>query len=198
MKGRVAVAVVSQFVIGLGVAMIVNAKLGVDPWTVFMQGWHNITGLSLGRISQLTTALLMTANYFLGGEVPGLGTLLNVVLVGASIDLFIPLVAVADGAIWLRWMLLLAGIILTAGGIAAYIRTDLGKGPLDGWAFTVGKLLGAGIGTARIATDTLSVLIGFMLKGQVGIGTLIAATATGPLLRWFLAFKLNRRDGRWE
>lgn len=189
MKRAVTVVIVSQPVIGLGVAMIVNAKLGVDPWTVFMQGCQNVTGLSLGRISQLTTAVLVIVNYLLGGEVPGLGTLFNVILVGWSIDFFMPLVAVRGGSLAFRLALLLGGIVLMAGGIAAYARANMGRGPLDGWAFTVGKLLKMDIGSARVATDFLSVCVGFLLKGEVGIGTLIAAVLTGPLLRFFLTYE---------
>lgn len=189
MKRAVAVVLASQPVIGLGVAMIVNAKLGVDPWTVFMQGCHNVTGLSLGRISQLTTAVLVAVNYVLGGEVPGLGTLLNVALVGWFIDIFMPLVAIRNGSLVLRFALLLVGIVLMAGGIAAYARADLGRGPLDGWAFTISKLLKTDVGSARIVTDFISVSVGFLLKGEVGIGTLVAAALTGPLLRFFLTYK---------
>jgi uncharacterized membrane protein YczE len=186
LKRRLAVATFAQVFIGLGVALVVRAGLGVDPWTSFTQGASHLTQLSIGRTSQLITCVLLIVNYFLGGEIPGWGTLLNGILVGQFIDVFLPLVQ-APGALFLRWVFLFGGILSMALGISAYISTNLGKGPTEGWAFTISKLLRLNIGSAKMIADALALLIGVLLGGKIGVGTLIAALTLGPLLRLFLS-----------
>lgn len=185
LKRRLAVAAIAQVFIGLGVALIVRAGLGVDPWSSFMQGATRLTHLTMGRTSQLTTLVLLAVNYFFGGEIPGWGTLLNGVLVGQFIDVFLPLVRTPD-ALLLQWAFLLAGVFSMALGVSAYVATNLGKGPMEGWAYTVSRLLRLGIGPAKMLTDVLALLIGVLLGGKIGIGTLVAAVALGPLMKLFL------------
>lgn len=185
MQRRLLCATIAQFIIGFGVTLVVKARLGVDPWTVFMQGMSGVTHLSLGQMSQAFTLVLLAVNYLLGGEIPGWGTLLNTLLVGGSIDLFLPLIP-APAGLAARGAFLAAGVVLMAFGIATYVRTGLGKGPMEGWAFTVGRLFRLGIGRAKFATDLLAMLLGWLLGGQVGVGTLVSVAALGPLLRVFL------------
>jgi len=188
---RITVAAVSQAIIGLGVALIIRASLGADPWTAFTLGWSNATGLTNGRVTQVTMLVLVCANYLIGKQEPGIGTVLNIALVGWFIDLFTPLVQI-PGGLFLRWAAQLAGIVLMSLGSAAYIRADLGRGPIDGWGFTVGRLLSAKIGKARIVTDVIAVSVGAALGGSVGVGTLVAAVLTGPLIQFFI----TRREWR--
>lgn len=185
MVRRVSIAAASQAIIALGVALIIHASLGADPWTAFTLGWSNATGLTNGRVTQVTMLVLVCANYLIAKQKPGVGTVLNIALVGWFIDLFTPAVRIPGGPL-LRWIAQLAGIVLMSFGSAAYIRTDLGRGPIDGWGFTVGCLLGAKIGTARIVTDVIAVSVGAALGGSVGVGTLVAAVLTGPLIQFFI------------
>lgn len=191
MQRRLLAATIAQFIIGFGVTLVVQSQFGVDPWTVFMQGASSAIHLSLGRTSQAVSLVLIALSYLLGGEVPGWGTLLNTILVGSSIDAFLPLIP-APAALAPRVAFLLAGVCLMAFGIATYVRTDLGKGPMEGWAFTVGKLLRLGIGRAKFIADLLAMLTGLLLGGKVGWGTLVSVAALGPLLRFFLRRPVDR------
>ena len=185
MVWRVSTATVSQPIIALGIVLIIHGSVGADPWTAFTLGWSNATGLTNGRITQITMLVLVCVNYLIGRQKPGIGTILNILLVGLFIDIFTPLVWVPDD-LTMRWIAHLAGVVLMSLGSAVYICTDLGRGPIDGWGFTVGRLLRSTIGIARMVTDVIAVLIGATLGGNVGIGTLVAALTTGPLIQFFI------------
>ncbi|MEA4883779.1 MAG: hypothetical protein VB144_09025 [Clostridia bacterium] len=182
---KVTVAAMSQAIIALGVVLMIHASLGADPWTAFTLGWSNATGLTNGRVTQLTMLALVCANYLVGKQKPGIGAAFNIVLVGWFIDLLTPVVGI-PGGLFVRWMAQLAGMVLMALGSAAYIHADLGRGPIDGWGFTMGRLLHTKIGIARIVTDGIAVSVGAALGGKVGVGTLAAAVLIGPLIQFFI------------
>lgn len=182
---RFAIAVLAQPVLGFGVALQVTTGLGVDPWTLFVQGLGKVLHLSLGQASQLATGGLLVVNYLLGREIPGWGTALSIVLPGLAIDLLLPLLPAPVG--WpLRVAVFLIGAVFVALGIAAYVRADLGRGPVEGWVFSIAHRLRLDVGRAKMASDAGFLAVGFLLGGQVGIGTALAALVLGPLLKFFL------------
>src|SRR5690606_12857932 len=108
----------------------VRADLGLGPWDVLHQGIAERTGLPIGTVAILVGALVMLSWIPLRQR-PGIGTLLNVVLIGASIDASLALLP-EPGSLALRWAALLAGVALAGPAIALYLSCDLGAGPRDG------------------------------------------------------------------
>ncbi|KAB2384671.1 membrane protein YczE [Actinomadura montaniterrae] len=168
---------------GLGIALQVSSRLGNDPWDVFHQGLSRRFGLSIGTWIIIAGAVVMLAWIPLRQR-PGLGTISNVVLVGAFADLFLWLLPSPD-ALAARWTFLLLGVL--AGGFATgcYIGAGLGPGPRDG---LMTGLAGRGHSIRVVRTGIeLSVLaVGWLLGGTVGIGTVLYAVAIGPLAHVFL------------
>lgn len=196
---RLPALVVGLLLFGAGIALMVEAGLGLGPWEALHQGIARHTGLEIGTVSVLL-GIPILALWWPLGERPGIGTLLNVALIGASTNLIIALLPTpADDATTARLALMLAGVVVIAIGSGIYLSTDLGPGPRDGLMTGVHHRFGWSIRRARTVVE-LSVLgIGWILGGTVGIGTVVFALGIGPLVQVALrAFDRDGRLGRWR
>jgi uncharacterized membrane protein YczE len=164
---------------GFGVALMVLSDLGLSPWEVFHQGISNQTGVPLGTVGIITGIVVLVLWIPLGERI-GIGTILNVVLIGVVIDLTL-LFAPTISTTWVRWVLLAAGVLLIALGSGLYIGSGLGPGPRDGLMTGLGHK-GIPIGAARFGIEISVLGFGFLLGGTVGIGTLVFAFGIGPLV----------------
>jgi uncharacterized membrane protein YczE len=113
-------------------------------------------------------------------------TLLSVLLEGRLIDLFDQLIVWTPADVTSRLFGLVSGIVLTAVGIAVYVRPRLGAGPPEAVMLAIHRRSRLRLGYAKLLLDVLCVLGGWRLGGSVGIGTVLAATLVGPLVDWLL------------
>ena len=176
--------VVGLTLFGFGIAMMVLSNLGLSPWEVFHQGISIRTGIPLGTVGIITGALVLVLWLPLG-ERPGIGTLAKVVLIGIVIDLTLLVFPDDVDSLWIRWALLLGGILIIAIGTGLYIGVGLGPGPRDGLMTGLGAK-GVPIGVARVAIEVTVLGLGYVLGGTVGIGTVIFAFGVGPLVQFLL------------
>ena len=171
-------------VLGVGIALMLQAELGVSPYDVLHQGLADVTGLSFGTIV-VGLGLLILLLWIPLGQRMGLGTIVNTLTVGWIVDAFLEIVPVpSDDA--LRWLMLLGGIVITAFGMALYIGAGLGPGPRDGLMTGIAAK-GYRLWIVRTALELMALGIGWTLGGDVGVGTVLFAFAIGPLGHWFLA-----------
>jgi uncharacterized membrane protein YczE len=182
---------------GLGIAMMVNADLGLGPWEAFHQGIANQTGLQIGTVSILL-GLPIIALWWPLGERPGIGTLCNVVLIGTATNVGIALLPVPpQDALALRFLLMVGGVVVIAIGSGIYLSTDLGPGPRDGLMTGLHHRFGWSIRRARTAIEVTVLVLGWLLGGTVGLGTLVFAFGIGPLVQVTLrVFDREDRLGR--
>lgn len=171
---------------GLGAALMVRAHLGLDPWNVFHQGLSDLTGLSIGVISIFSGVVVMLLWVPLRLK-PGLGTLLNILMIGLSLDAF--MAVIPDLNDWvLRIGALMLGVVLTGLGSAAYIGAGMGTGPRDGLMMGLNQKFGWSIRVSRLLVEIIVLASGWMLGGVVGVGTVAFALCIGPLVQFFLPF----------
>jgi uncharacterized membrane protein YczE len=180
---RLAQLLLGLILFGVSASMLLLAGLGLDPWDVLHQGLSRRLGLGVG-----------TWGIIVGGAVlllwiplrlrPGLGTLSNVVVVGAVIDLILATVPAPHG-IAIRIVLLLGGVFLNGVATGAYIGAGLGPGPRDG-LMTGWAARGHSIRTVRTAIEVSVLAVGWVLGGTVGVGTVVYALAIGPLAHKFI------------
>jgi len=168
---------------GIGLAFIIAAELGLDSWDVLHQGISEQTGISIGMISILVGFSMFAISLPLGEEI-GLGTILNVILIGSTIDLVLLVLDTPESAA-LQWAYLLGGTVLFAVGSGFYIGAGLGPGPRDS-VMTAFAKRGMRVGVVRTAIEVTVLTLGWFLGGSVGIGTLIFAVTIGPLVAFFL------------
>ncbi|HEY7723342.1 MAG TPA: hypothetical protein VIB11_16010 [Pedococcus sp.] len=167
-------------VFAFGEALIVRAALGVIPWDVLHQGLVRQFGLTIGQWSIIVGALVLLAWIPLR-ERPGLGTVSNVLVIGAALDLFVALLAAPD-AMWLRVLYLVLGIVINGVATAAYIGARLGPGPRDGLMTGLVRRTGGSVRVVRTAIEVAVVGIGWLLGGNLGLGTVLFALAIGPVV----------------
>jgi uncharacterized membrane protein YczE len=174
-------------VVGLGIALMLDAGIGLGPWTVFHQGLSFVTGLSIGRVMQGVGLVVVALSWLLTGTRPGLGTALNMVLVGPWVDLFrtLPLARLSPSYL-LGGAVFLTGLVLQGMGTGLYISARLGAGPRDGLVLGLARLLPASVRVTRTGLELLVLASGWLMGGQVGLGTVLYALGIGPLMQFFL------------
>ena len=171
-------------ILGFGVTLIIQARLGVSPYDVLHQGLAELTGLSFGVVVVLLGVLILLLWIPLGQRF-GVGTLINTVTVGFVVNAGLELIDAPDDLV-LRWAMLLVGIVITALGMGLYIGAGLGPGPRDGLMTGI-SAKGAPLWLVRTLLELLALAIGWALGGDVGIGTVLFAFGIGPIGHWFLA-----------
>ena len=187
MPRRLLQLVVGLWLFGASMALMLRSHLGLDPWDVFHQGVAAHVPLTIGQVTILTGAVVLLLWIPLK-QWPGLGTVLNVIVIGLAMDATLALVPDPQlGTDWAwRAVLLAAGIVLNgiAGGL--YIGAQLGPGPRDGLMTGLAPLTGRSIGLVRTLIEVTVLAIGWLLGGTVGVGTVAYAVTIGPLVQFFL------------
>ena len=183
------------FVYGIGIAMMVHASIGLAPWDVLAQGISKQTGLTFGQSTIAVSVRVLMAWIPLRVK-PGIGSILNAVLLGVLADFWLPLMPKLDGYIsQLVWFVLGLFVISFATGL--YISCGMGKGPRDGLNTGIAQRFKLPFWQARSIVEVVVVAVGFLLGGQVREGTLIFAFAIGYLNQLGLRlFKLVDKKGK--
>ena len=164
---------------GLGMALLVEAGLGLDPWTVFAQGVSEHTGLSLGTVVVLTS-LAVLALWPPLRQRPGLGTIANALWVGPMLDLGVALFP-TPGPLLSRIAFMIGAVVVVAIGSGLYIGAGWGPGPRDGLMTGLADR-GVPIAVGRTAIELTVLVAGWLLGGTVGVGTAVFALGIGPLV----------------
>ncbi|MEE1752877.1 membrane protein YczE [Streptomyces sp. SP18CS02] len=181
---------------GVSDAMVIQSGLGVEPWDALSQGLSRTVGLGIGMWTNIIGALVLLLWIPLRIK-PGLGTVFNVLLVGTVMDLYMAWTPVPE-ALWLRWTVLILGVVLNGVATGAYIGAGLGPGPRDG-LMTGWAARGHSVRGVRWVIELTVLVVGFLLGATLGIGTIIYAVAIGPLAQLFIPmFDLDQRAARKE
>jgi uncharacterized membrane protein YczE len=167
-----------------GISAMVRVNLGLSPWDVLHQGITLHTGIPIGTVTILVGLLVMIAWIPLHERI-GIGSLLNVVLIGVFVDLELAWFATAPTNLGVRWTLVVLGPLVIGLGSGLYISTDLGPGPRDG-VMTGLAARGHPTWAVRAAIELTALGVGWLLGGDVGFGTIWFALTIGPLVHFFL------------
>jgi uncharacterized membrane protein YczE len=182
---------------GAGIALMVEAGLGLGPWEALNQGIARQLGLEIGTVSILL-GIPILALWWPLGERPGIGTVCNVVLIGTSTNVALAVLpTLPESALAVRLATMLGGVVVIAIGSGLYLSTDLGPGPRDGLMTGIHHRFGWSIRRARTAVELSVLLLGWLLGGTVGLGTIVFALGIGPLVQIALGvFDREDRLGR--
>ena len=170
--------VLGLILFGVGETLLITANQGVSPWTVLAQGLSFQFNLSIGVTTFIVSIIVLFFWYPLKQK-PGLGTLLNVILISIVIDLSTPILPYPKT---LSYQIIQSVIAVLIVGIGSgfYLTANLGPGPRDGLMTGLQKLTDKPIALIRTILEVSAVLIGFYFGGVVGIGTLLFAFGIGP------------------
>jgi len=181
---RLTQLVVGLMLYGASMAMMIRGQLGQDPWDVFHYGVAAHLSLSIGTVVILTGVAVLLAWIPLR-QWPGLGTVANAVLIGVATDLTLA-VLVTPGPLVGRIAMQLGGIALNGFASALYIGSQLGPGPRDGLMTGLARRTGLSIRLVRTSIELTVVLVGWLLGGVVGAGTVAYALLIGPIVQLLL------------
>lgn len=191
---RLVQLVVGLWLYGVTMAFMVEAGLGLDPWDVLHEGLTLHVPLTFGQVVIVVGALVLLAWIPLRQR-PGIGTVLNVVLIGIAVDVTLALLPTPE-SLGVRIGFLVVGIVGNGVAGALYIGADLGTGPRDGLWSGIVRRTGASIRVVRTGLELTVLVIGFVLGGTVGVGTVLYAVMIGPIVQTALPFTQVRRQSR--
>ena len=164
----------------IGETLLITANQGVSPWTVLAQGISFQTNLSIG-ITTFIVSLIVLILWYPLKQKPGLGTILNIILISIIIDLSTPILPYPKSFLF-QIIQSIVAVFLVGLGSGFYLTANLGPGPRDGLMTGLQNLTNQPIALIRTIIEVSAVGIGFYLGGIVGIGTLLFAFGIGPMV----------------
>lgn len=167
-------------VFGIGIAMMVESDMGLAPWEILHQGISRRTGVPIGTVG-IIVGFLVLGFWIPLRERIGLGTVLNVAIIGVVLDVSLWLSPIDHLVLWQRIVFMAAGVVIIGVGTALYIGAGLGPGPRDGLMTGLGKR-GYRISVARTVIEVTVLVVGWLMGGTVGVGTVAFAFGVGPII----------------
>lgn len=186
---RLVQLVLGLFLYGIGISLMVRAGIGIAPWDVLTQGLSKQSGLSFGLLTNLI-GLVVLLLWIPIRQKPGLGTVLNVLLIGPSAQFGLWLFPQFEG-LWQQIPAFAAGLSVLALATGMYIGANFGPGPRDGLMTGLHRRTLWPISLVRTGIEASVLVAGWLMGGDAGWGTLAFALAIGPMcavtMRWFAA-----------
>lgn len=184
--------VIGLFLFGLGEAILIASDSGVSPWTVLAQGISKITNVSIGEATFLISISILLFWIPLR-QIPGIGTILNVIIIASAIDLTLPYLPHPENFL-LKILQASLGILVVGIGSGIYLSCNLGPGPRDGLMVGLQQITNKSIPIIRTFIELSAVISGWFLGGIVGMGTILFVFGIGPCVGMGLTLveKLSR------
>ena len=172
--------IIGLIIFGAGDAVLIAAGIGNTPWTVLAEGIAITLGedWTIGKATFLVSVLVLLLWIPLR-EKPGFGTILNAILIAATIEVLLPILPTPE-SLAMQLAQVVAGVIMIAVGSGLYLTANLGPGPRDGTMTGLTKVTGISIGKVRGGIELSVLLIGWAMGGTFWIGTIIFAVLIGP------------------
>lgn len=183
---------VGLIALSFGIFITKEAHLGLNAWGVFHDGISIVTGMAFGTVIQLLGGIILLISIVFKIASPGIGTILNMLFVGYLINVFDSILEFETDILWIRSSLLVFGVLITAFGRATYITCRLGKGPRDGLFVGLVRITGIRVAYIKPLIEITILVIGFLLGGEIGVGTVLTALLSGLLVERY--FKLYKYD----
>jgi hypothetical protein len=176
-------------IFGLGESILIASGIGVSPWTVLAQGVSNYTNWSIG-LSTFVLSIGVLLTWIPLKQKPGIGTILNALIIALVIEMSLPYLP-QQNAYFRQILQVTAGVALVGVGSGLYLTANLGAGPRDGLMLGLQKISNRPIAQVRTTLEVSVVIIGWLMGGIVGLGTVIFALGVGPFVS--LSFLLVRK-----
>lgn len=181
---RMCVLLLGFLFCGFGIAAMVKAKFGLGPWDIFHQGLHFQSGLSMGTCTVLVGAVILLL-WIPFRQKPGIGTVLNMLLIGPSVDFALYILPDTD-MVPLRAVYIGLGLPFMAFGTALYLSTAMGAGPRDGLMLALTRKFGLSVRLARTLIECSAFLGGWLMGGAFGFGSIYFALLIGPAVQFIM------------
>ncbi len=174
------ILIVGLWIFGTGDAILIAAGIGNTPWTVLAEGIALNINWSVGQATFLVSVLVLFLWIPLK-EKPGIGTILNAIIISVAIEVMVPLLPVPDSPA-MAVAEVLIGVLLIGIGSGIYLTANLGPGPRDGWMTGLQKASGIPIARVRVVIEVSVLALGVLLGGTFREGTILFALLIGPVV----------------
>ena len=171
---------------GFGSSLLIHSTIGNAPWVVLAEGLANQFNWSIG-FATFITGIVVLSMWIPLGEKPGLGTIMNILIIAVVLDLSINIFDLSSSLFFINFITALLGVIIVGLGSGIYLIANLGPGPRDGLMTGLQKASGYPIAWIRTLIEITVVLLGWALGGTVGVGTILFTIGVGTAI----AFGLN-------
>jgi len=176
---------------GLAIATLIRANLGTSPWVMLEVALAQISGLTPGTLSVIIGMVVLIVALGMRERI-GWGTLANILFIGPWEDVGLNLIPTVSGNLPVQFAMLLVSILGIGMASAIYIGVDAGAGPRDSLMLAVHRLTGWSLLRARGTIEVFLVLLGWLLGGPAGVGTVLFSLLIGPAVQWgFRLFKVQ-------
>lgn len=175
---------VGLFLFGFAVSLMLEARIGLDPWSSFHEALSLRSGLSFGRVSQIVGLALIVFSRLALEVRPGIATICNMLIIGPWVDVLRPQAWFPHaGGVVTGTLQFVTGVLVMGLGTAVYIGARLGAGPRDGLAMGLSRRIGRSLRSSRIGIEVTILAAAFLLGGSIGFGTLVFALLMGPTMQ---------------
>lgn len=183
---RILLAAFGLMVSGIGVGIFLYANLGVDPASVFQLGLAKVFSIRYGTASAFMNVVILAVVFVIDRKYINIASFLAIFLIGYTADYTNIMITTLLGnqlPLMIRGIMMLIGCVIMASGIPLYIQADLGVGAVDMISEIISNRTKIAYRIVRITGDGLFVVLGFLMGGTVGIGTVVAVFMTGPIVQ---------------
>lgn len=198
MKKQVLIAAIGLILRGLGVGFMIVANLGANPATVFQLGFSVLSNIPYGTAAALANLIILFLVYRYNKSYVHLASIMAIVLIGYSADLvtlILPASLTLTYSLTLRYVYLLLGCAVLSFGTALYIQADLGVGALDVIAEIITDRTHIDYQTVRILSDSMFLFLGYIMGGNIGVGTIVSLILTGVMMQYFKPYTTRFVNG---
>ena len=184
---RISMTVAGVTASGVAVGFFNYSAFGMDPFQVLAHGLWNLTPMGYGTFYTIFSLLLFVFTLIMDRKKIGLGTVINMFLLGYITEFFSWLFATLfpDGGFFFRLLMLLIGITIMCLGASLYFTANMGVSVYDAIALCLSERTPVKFQYCRMGSDVICVAVGFIFGAQVGLGTVITMFFTGPLIHIF-------------
>ena len=176
---------------GFSIVVMIRSNLGTNSWVVLEVALANLLALTPGTLSVIVGLIVLVVSMIMKEKI-GWGTLANILIIGPWEDFFLHVIPSVNSQPFLQTILLVTAIFSMGIATAIYIGVDAGAGPRDSLMLAVERTTGLSLRLARACIEIFVVLIGWILGGPLGLGTLVFAFLIGPAVQWgFRIFKVK-------
>ena len=187
---RIIMSFIGVIVTGYAVALLRKAELGADPFTSFTVGLANVFHSTYGVVYPIIIGILLVIVFFLDKHYLGIATIFNLIIIGPIADAGLKLLdnLYTVESMYQKVLTFIVAIVVLCFGASLYITADLGVSSYDAIALYMSDKKVAKYRYCRIATDAICVVIAFLFKATIGIGTVVTALFMGPLSQGFITY----------
>lgn len=193
---KISIALSGTMILAFGIFLILSETNGADPMSVFLQGLHLKTGLQIGTINQLLNGSILLLVFLLDRSSIGIASIIYVTCIGFFMNLFFAHIPYESMGGIVSIGVTIVGVVLIGIGAGVYVFADYGAGAVEGLMVVLNRRTGFSLKAIRMTIDSGFVILGFLLGGVVGIGTIAGVLLVGPTIEGTLYFLQTTNTGR--